>query len=361
MDALHHAHHYSAQHYQGEALSVWHRMPVARRALVFILLFIGSVGEIRVVLTKRLSQLRNFPGHISLPGGKADHGLELPWMVARREMSEEIGLSENDAELHREYGVVIDQVTELPCYLSRTFSAVKPVVGFLNTGRGVDAALLRMRLRVNPGECSSIFLCPLHDFLYPVSDAPAKEALARTHHPVKWGGLPWNLRSYTFPQANPGEVHWLRGYDDLSATEDEDSAAELEASLAGPDPESCPTQDSQRPPKKPKKDLSGWGNLGSRRDSVSNEKIYDVWGLTANILHDLAEVVYLPPHRRSPGKQHGEEELIWSVWHHGQQMHLKERTPAEAALIRAGPADPASFGDVLPRTEFNRLKRIYSS
>ena len=36
---------------------------------------------------------------MALPGGKADSGLELEWQVSRREMHEEIGLSDNDEDL----------------------------------------------------------------------------------------------------------------------------------------------------------------------------------------------------------------------------------------------------------------------
>ncbi|KAJ8142818.1 hypothetical protein OY671_004047 [Metschnikowia pulcherrima] len=469
MEAILRAKQFRAQNYQGEPVSVWHRVPVARRASVFVLLFLGHLGELRVVLTKRSSQLRNFPGHISLPGGKADTGLESPWMVSRRETDEEIGLCSDDSELLDKHGLEIDFITDLPCYLSRTFSAVKPCVGFMRmaAGESEDTFLQSLKLRVNPGESSSIFSCPLRDFLYPGPDA--KEALQRSHQRVKWGGIPWNLRSYTFPQHNPAEVHWLQGHHDLSASESEgeefnlgDDEARMEVSTedegtsethregsadysasvshelsdksqsdvsestnstatsktcsATPSdatselaiaesaieeqkgslevvtpgsaqepsvdatPETTPgntvghgtsTESISRKRKddqsseaaafqsKKKKNLSEWGNLGSRRDSVTNEKIYDVWGLTANILHDLAEIAYLSPSERTPNRQYGEEELIWSVWHYGQQMRTKERSDIESALISAKPSDPVSFGDVVPRSEFNRLKRIY--
>lgn len=373
MDALDRAQQFDAQAHQHETVSAWHRVPVARRALVLVLLFHGHDGELRVVLTKRLSRLRSFPGHISLPGGKADTGLELPWMVARRETSEEIGIGINDAELWEKHRLSIDRVTELPCYLSRTFSAVRPCVAFMNTtgddglmdlGTATndnDARLASLKLRLNPGESSSIFLVPLRDFLYPSGkrEVPVIEALERTYRRVRWGGLPWNLRSYTFPQNKASEALWLSGYGDLSASESEGEAdSEIGSST---DAASEPTSNTEPVPRKrAKKDLSGWGNLGSRRHAVTNEKIYDVWGLTANILHDLAEVVYLEPHEHIPGHQYGEEELIWSVWHHGGQMRLKERSETEARLISAGASDAASFGDVLPRTEFLRLKRLYA-
>ncbi|RKP28758.1 hypothetical protein METBISCDRAFT_28809 [Metschnikowia bicuspidata] len=111
--------------------------------------------------------------------------------------------------------------------------------------------------------------------------------------------------------------------------------------------------DKERERKKQK--LYEWGNLGSRRDSVTNQKVFDVWGLTANILHDLAEIVY----RGNKGREIGEEELIWSIWHFGGQMRAKERYEVEARLILSVPGDGVSFGEILPRSEFNRLKPLY--
>ncbi|KAF3987524.1 hypothetical protein FT663_00686 [Candidozyma haemuli var. vulneris] len=346
---------YKTQNYSSGHVSVWHRLPIARRASVFILLFVGSLGELRVVLTKRSSKLRTFPGHISLPGGKADTGLESPWQVSRREMSEEIGLSEDNEYLEKNYGFTIDHVNELPCYLSRTMSAVRPCIGFMNfknNGGDKQALLENLKLRVNPGESSSIFSCPLRDFLYPALEEAAQEALERTHFCIKWGGIPWHLRSYTFPQLNIQEASWLQEFKDISASESEDELSADEKAKSEQTPP--PTPNAGR--KKQKKDLTTWGQLGSRVDEETNTKIYDVWGLTANILHDLAEVVYLG--HSVKGRQLGEEELIHSLWKHGQ-LQGKVRSEQESALISSTPADKTSFGDVLPRTEFLRLKRLY--
>lgn len=349
-DLLGHLRAYKTQNYLLGPVSVWHRVPVVRRALVFILLFVGLVGELRVVLTKRSLKLRTFPGHISLPGGKADTGLELPWQVSRREMSEEIGLSEDNDYLESNYGFTIEHINEMPCYLLRTILAVRPCIGFMKfkeNGRNREELLERLKLRVNPGESSSIFSCPLRDFLYPAVEETAQEALERTHYLIKWAGIPWHLRSYTFPQLNIKEAAWLQGFKDISASEEECSADE-DAKLAQTPP---PT-----PRKKQKKDLSSWGQLGSRVDEETNTKIYDVWGLTANILHDLAEVVYLS--HSVNGRQLGEEELIHSLWKHGQ-LKGKVRSEEEAALISLTPSDEVSFSDVMPRSEFLRLKRLY--
>lgn len=344
--------------YQNKPVSIWHRLPVSRRSSVFILLFLGQLGELRVVLTKRSSKLRNFPGHISFPGGKADNGLESEWQVARREMSEEIGLSEHNDLLMKRYGFTIDHLNLMPCYLSRTFSAVRPCIGFMNMNKNTHFTekdlLSNLELSMNPGESSSIFSCPLKDFLYPVSEEPPLEALERTSHDIKWGGIPWSLRSYTFLQYSKNEAAWLKDIKDLSASEEEEldedgnTEDEAEKQRQSPPPET----------KSSKNDLSKWGRLGSRRDSETNEKIYDVWGLTANILHDLAEICY---RQKQPSeKQFGEEELIYSIWHYGNQMREKRRSAEEVKLIESRSiVDEFGFNDILPRTNFLELKKLY--
>lgn len=342
------------RNYQCQTTSIWHRLPVARRAAVFVLLFLGQYGELRVVLTKRSSRLRSFPGHISLPGGMADSGLELPWCALRREMSEEIGISEHNPAL-AQYGFSVDPVGELPCYLLRTFSAVRPCIGFMK----VSAAELlpQLKLRVNPGESSSIFLCPLRDFLFPAMDEIPREALERTHYLVRWGGIPWHLRSYTFRQANDNEVPWLQGFDDVSASESEADEANSPDAVEKRAQTPPVGRDCDHTKTRKRKKLSEWGKLGARRDLETNERIYDVWGLTANILHDLAEVMYLGGAKN--GRELGDEELIWSFWHHGKQMRQRKRSSEESRLILLTPADNVSFGEVLPQEEFNRLRRLY--
>lgn len=359
---------FSPRHYQDSPHSVWHRLPTPRRASVFILLFLGSLGELRVILTKRSSSLRTFPGHISLPGGKADNGLELPWMVSRREMDEEIGLSRDDSYLLEKYGFSIDHVCELPCYLLRVFSAVRPCIGFMRfaDGRqesGNGGPLNEFNLRVNPGESSSIFSCPLYDFLYPLVSSKIirdVEAMERNLYTIKWGGIPWYLRSYTFPQMNRNEASWLQGFHDVSASELDISGAEEE------DDDKEIIQDAGEAANKAKSTASNlsrksklaqWGKLGSRRDEETNMKIYDVWGFTANVLHDLAELVYLGGLIQE-NKQIGEEELIHQLWKNGQ-FQQKERLSFESKMISATPADKASFGEVIPRSDFIRLKRLY--
>lgn len=340
---------YTPKYYHGLPKSVWSRLPCTRRSAVFILLFLGKMGELRVILTKRSSQLRNFPGHISLPGGKADSETETEWQVSRREMEEEIGISADNEKLKKNFGFSIDHLKVLPCYLSRTFLAVRPCVGFMRFGNDVlESELIHnLTLTLNPGESSGIFSCPLRDFLHPTVDEEPSESIERQSHSVHWGSIPWNLRSYIFPQRKLNEPTWLRDIQDLL---EEDYSEEDEIAKREQTP---PTSGSSEKTLKKQK-LSLWGRLGSRRDSETQERIYDVWGLTANILHDLAKITY-----GHAGGIQGEEELIYSVWHHGNQMRQKERSPEEAKLINATISDNYGFLDILPRLEFLRLKNLY--
>lgn len=329
--------------------TVWHGLHPSRRSAVYILLFLGSLGELRVILTKRSSKLRSFPGHISFPGGKADSEHESEWQVSRREMGEEIGLSLDNNELQRNYGFTIDNLNVMPCYLSRTFSAVRPCIGFMNVSNVLELELItNLKLSVNPGESSSIFSCPLRDFLYPCEADNAKEALERTSHDIHWGGIPWKLRSYLFLQNNEFEAPWLREFKDISASEEEVDSEGLTEDEA----------DKKRqlpvPVSSKKKKMALWGRLGARRHSETNERIYDVWGLTANILHDLAVITY----DKKSDQDIGQEDLIHAL-HNAGQMKNKARSVAESKLIKAGVNDKFGFGDVLPRTEFLRLKRVY--
>lgn len=363
LNLLENLRHFTPRNYHNSSLSVWHKLPVARRSAVFILLFMGNLGELRVILTKRSSKLRNFPGHVALPGGKADDGLELEWEVSRREMHEEIGLSSNNEEL-KKLGISIEHLTMLPSYLSRTFSCVKPCVGIMHSLNDENDIATKLNIVLNPGESSSIFSCPLKDFLYPAVDLHALEALERVSYRVKWGGIPWNLRSYTFLQNNPNEAEWLKDIKDLLASEEESELdLKLGHELDSKDkqmvtPPNATPRRSQSPARR-KKNLSAWGRLGSRVDDDTNEKIYDVWGLTANILHDLAELVYIG--KGNSSEHHiGEEEMIYSLYEYGNQMKNKERSPEEVKLIHATHDDnQIGFNDLLPENEFNRLVNIY--
>ena len=293
--------------------SVWHKVPVTRRSAVMVLLFLGREGELRVILTKRSRKLKSFSGHVSLPGGKAENGLESEFQCARREMDEEIGLSRHNNILKREFGFVLDELKTMPAYLARTFLAVAPCVGYVNWCENVQQTERRIsNLVLNPGESASVFSVPLRDFLQPrTENVQMRECLKQSHIRTKWAGLPWNLRSFIFPVFNENETDWLQEVEDLSSASEDETHEDQELDL----------------------------------------RTRNCWGLTANILHDVAEVIY-------HGKESvvGEEDLIWSLHNHGQ-IHTKERTDFEKRLINN--TKGSMFSEVIPQEEFGHLKQIY--
>ncbi|GMF60034.1 unnamed protein product [[Candida] boidinii] len=183
---------YKPKFYNDSKTSIWHKLPVYRRSAVLILLFLGKSGELRVVLTKRSKKLRSFSGHISLPGGKSDSGLESEWQVARREAEEEIGINRHNEFLKENFDFEIEKINSLPSYLSRTFLAVSPVVGFINWSSKRLSKIEEQHISdiiLNPGESSSIFSVPLKDFLQPKPKKyELKECLKQSYIKTNWAG-----------------------------------------------------------------------------------------------------------------------------------------------------------------------------
>ncbi|KAG0672824.1 hypothetical protein C6P40_003291 [Pichia californica] len=295
--------------------SIWHKVPVSRRSAVMVLLFLGNEGELRVILTKRSRKLKSFSGHISLPGGKSENGLESEFQCARREMDEEIGLSRHNQILKKDFGFIMDELKVLPSYLARTFLAVAPCIGYINWCEDVKQTERRIgNLVLNPGESASIFSVPLRDFLQPKTDNfQLSECLKQSHIKTKWAGLPWNLRSFIFPHYNKNEVDWIEEVEDISsASEDE-----------------------------------------THEDQELDVRTRNCWGLTANILHDVAEIIY-----NGNNSLIGEEDLIYSLHKHGQ-IQTKGRTDFEKRLINN--TKGSMFTEVIPQDEFKLLKKLYNN
>lgn len=302
---------YKPHYYNNSPVSIWHRLPIYRRSAVLILLFLGRSGELRVILTRRSRKLSSFSGHACLPGGRADNGLESEWHTARRETEEEIGVSLNDLFLKENFGCTIEQINILPSYMSRTFLSVRPCVGFLKWSPSKLTSFDEQTLSsivLNPGESASVYSVPLKDFLQPYPrNESRQECIKQSYTKTKWGGLPWSLRSFYFPVTNPHEVKWLEDIADLSSEEEE--------------PEGT--------------------------------KIRNVWGLTANILHDLAEIMYYGHHSH----EIGEEELILALMKEGDQFSTKKRSDFEMGMLRGERG--LNFNEKMTSSTFKRLKQLY--
>ncbi|XP_058095693.1 nudix hydrolase 15, mitochondrial-like [Magnolia sinica] len=119
-----------------------------KRAAVLICLFEGDAGDLRVILTKRSSNLSTHAGEVSLPGGKVDEGDVDDIHTATREAKEEIGLDPS----------LVTIVTVLEPFISKYFLKVIPVVGILSDKKAFKPVL-------NANEVEAIFDAPLEMFL----------------------------------------------------------------------------------------------------------------------------------------------------------------------------------------------------
>lgn len=282
--------------------TIW---PSFRRSSVMIVLFVGNYGELRVLLTKRSRKLNNFSGHVSLPGGKADDDKETEVEIARRECFEEIGLPYDD-ELKRQ-GLKLDLLNLMPCYLSRTFLSVRPVVCFLHNHDKPSDQIKSLKLLLNPGETSSIFSIPLLDL---IDRGEKKEYLKKTIHTYHWGHLRWPIKHFYYPTVNDNEVTWLEDIVDLSS--DDDLIDDMEMHSDGKD-------------------------------------IKDLWGLTAQILYDLANIAT----NDITQNYIGNENLLYALTEFGGQMSSRKRTDWESGMIVNEKG--RNYEEVIPKHIFKHI------
>lgn len=115
------------------------------RAAVLVPLFEDSVGDVRVVLTKRPMTMPTHAGHVAFPGGRPDPEDRGPVATALREAEEEVGIDPDTVQL----------LGFLPAIHTVEFTLyVVPVVGRLD---GVP------RLRPSPREVDKVFLPRVED------------------------------------------------------------------------------------------------------------------------------------------------------------------------------------------------------
>ncbi len=117
-----------------------------RREASVLLAIRGEGDRPRLILTKRSSRLRNHPGQIALPGGKAEPYDADPVATALREAHEEIGLPPDSVAV----------IGRLPRHDTVTNFAITPIVGMV---RGDFVP------RAEDGEVDEIFDVPLDHVL----------------------------------------------------------------------------------------------------------------------------------------------------------------------------------------------------
>ncbi|GLB34335.1 putative NUDIX domain containing protein [Lyophyllum shimeji] len=164
-------------------------IPRARSAAVLVALFVGRMGDLYVLLSRRSATLRTYAGDTSLPGGKADPEDGTAEDTARREAFEEIGLPRDRRK--------VPLLCILEPFVAGNAMVVTPVVVLIldNTLRPI----------LNDAEVASLFSHPLASFLSTSPPFPAEpESLEVPYYSYKdWfmpgpNGVQWPSRAHSF-------------------------------------------------------------------------------------------------------------------------------------------------------------------
>ncbi|KAF2164218.1 hypothetical protein M409DRAFT_25560 [Zasmidium cellare ATCC 36951] len=284
----------------------WYKCPLTRRAAVLILLYADRGGDLKVVLTIRSAGLKNYAGQAALPGGKSDTLQETPFMTARREAFEEIGLPMSDQNLPP--GYTVEHLTELPSNLAMTELGVRPCVAYLKTpppsdrNKNPDAAR-DILPKLDAREVAAVFTAPFQNFLREKDIDPE----ARENVPGEWYRGSWHswhetawrmhqffvpvTRSTVFLAKRPTSYTDPRPPKARNTTTGAKSSGSSspQSSLQPPLPKAFYKPDSQDPLQQPR---------------------YRVFGMTARILVDAATVAYGDEPEFEHNSHFGDEDMI---------------------------------------------------
>lgn len=122
----------------------WDDRPVALPEAA-VLVPLTDEPEPRVLLGRRALHLTHHPGEVAFPGGKREASDASPWVTAKREACEEVGLREAD----------VHPLGELQPMLTRTGFEVHPCIARIPPG---------LEYTVDTREFDSIFQLPLLRF-----------------------------------------------------------------------------------------------------------------------------------------------------------------------------------------------------
>lgn len=153
------------------------------RAAVLVCIFEDEEhDDLRVILTKRSSNLSKHSGEVALPGGKTEEGDADDVHTALREAREEIGL---DPKL-------VHVVAVLDPFTTRYGVAVVPVIGILYDKKKFNPA-------ANAAEVEAIFYAPLEMFLKDEN---------RSETQLEWMGEKYLLHFFHFETDNKKYEIW---------------------------------------------------------------------------------------------------------------------------------------------------------
>ncbi|KAF1837540.1 NUDIX domain-containing protein [Decorospora gaudefroyi] len=290
----------------------WYSCPLTRRAAVLILLFPDRHGELKVVLTMRSAQMRNYAGQAALPGGKSDTLEESPWDTARREAYEEIGLPMNEEKLR---GFSLEHLCELPTNLAKTELAVRPCVALLRPTHTSSSSSEANNLsveeklipRLDPKEVAAVFTAPFHNFLRKEWEGEGPAPVQKDGRPEKWyrGSWTdwhesrWRMHNFYMPRPPPSPSSMLSNPSNSSPS-------------SSPEPSShqaLPSGDDPRPEP-------------SALDSLST---FRVFGMTARILVDAARVAYGEEPEFEHNSHHGDEDMIGRLLKMGRLSEVRRK------------------------------------
>lgn len=113
-----------------------------------VLVALTDEEQPRVILGRRAAHLQHHPGEVAFPGGKREPEDASPWVTARREAHEEVGITQEH----------VHPLGELSPLMTRTGFEVHPCVAMVPASP---------ELIVDTGEFDSVFLLPLQTFANP--------------------------------------------------------------------------------------------------------------------------------------------------------------------------------------------------
>lgn len=162
------------------------KFPRSQSAAVLVPLFIGRVGDLYVILSRRSASLRQYAGDTALPGGKVDPQDITVEDTARREAFEEIGLIPDRDR--------VPLLCVMEPFLAGNQMVVTPVVVLI-----LDKT---MQPSLNESEVTSIFSQPLASFLassFPFHPYRAPDPSMPYHTTIEWewsGGGPIRMHRF---------------------------------------------------------------------------------------------------------------------------------------------------------------------
>ncbi len=150
---------------------------VAEAAVLIPIVYIED--RLHVMLTKRAAHLHQHAGQVSFPGGKAEVEDDSLAETARREMHEEVGLSD------------ISILGEYHTYISPRGLRVSTFVGFL----GEVASAEDIKYEIDPTEVADVFFVALSHLLNPENQLSSQNE--KYGQLTEFKGLKYRLWGFT--------------------------------------------------------------------------------------------------------------------------------------------------------------------